>query len=218
MNDTEACVAMQWVAWSVLVATLVVCVIPLFTGELIAADPKVLAAWLARFEELAEETRRSDPAGAERRFPATRAAVRAALAGADRELADGRPQAARIWLERVTVHLALRAAAGETGTFDATAANAVSARLAAIEGLPGPTAPAVTQTLTGPLDALDTLPAPRTLAFEFQRKDEDPYLADLLGRQDRGGLERGPGLSIRPGLAALTACWSRPALGCTSWT
>lgn len=170
---------------------------------LIAADPKVLAAWLARFEELAEETRRSDPAGAERRFPATRAAVRAALAGADRELADGRPQAARIWLERVTVHLALRAAAGETGTFDATAANAVSARLAAIEGLPGPTAPAVTQTLTGPLDALDTLPAPRTLAFEFQRQDEDPYLADLLGRQDRGGLERGPGLSIRPGLAAL---------------
>merc|ERR1719218_470209 len=34
------CTAMQWVAWSVLVATLVVCVIPLFTGELVAADPK----------------------------------------------------------------------------------------------------------------------------------------------------------------------------------
>merc|ERR1719355_404330 len=35
-----ACVAMQWVAWSILIATLVVCIIPLFTGELVAADPK----------------------------------------------------------------------------------------------------------------------------------------------------------------------------------
>jgi len=170
---------------------------------LLAAEPEVLAAWLARFEELAEETRRSDPAGAERRFPATRAAVRAALAGADRELADGRPDAAQVWLERAAQHLALRNAAGETGAFDADATTATSTRLAALDGLPTSIRPTITQNLTGPLDALEVLPVPRTLAFEFQRQSEDPYLADLLGRQDRGGIERGPGLSIRPGIAAL---------------
>lgn len=175
-------------------------------GDLLASlPPGDVRAWCERFEDLAEETRRTDPAGAERRFPGTRAALRAGLLAVDRALEHGRPAAAHTGLARLAAHLELRAIGGFQGAFEDAIAQAVARRTAVLATLERPAAPTASHTITGPFDSAARLPRPRTVPFEFELPDEDPYLADLLGRQSRRSNDRGPGLGVRPGLVALGA-------------
>jgi hypothetical protein len=164
--------------------------------------PAEARAWCARFADLAAETAAKDPAGAERRFPGTPAAVKAALGLADRHLADGQVTLAGRFLDRASQHLELRAHAGlDAEAFQTAAQSALGTRRAALE--PAAYGPRATTRLSARFDALTTLPRPATIPFEFQIPEEDPYLADLLGRQNQNPTLRGPGLGIRPGLAAL---------------
>lgn len=78
-------------------------------------SPEERGLWTARFEPLAQERldqARGDAtqlARLDRELPWTRAASRAGLALADRQLEEGRPDLARAWLDRAQVHLAAAA-------------------------------------------------------------------------------------------------------------
>lgn len=169
---------------------------------LMGRAPTEARAWCDRFADLAAETAAKDPAGAERRFPGTQAAVKAALGLADRYLADGQVTLAGRFLDRAAQHLELRAHAGlDAEAFQAAAENALGTRRVALA--PAPISRRAPTELSARFDALTTLPRPATIPFEFQIPEEDPYLADLLGRQNQNPTQRGPGLGIRPGLVAL---------------
>lgn len=167
-------------------------------------DATQLAAWCARFDELARESLASGaaPADIERRFPGTAAALGAALLVADEALEAGRSEAAATYLARAERHAALRARAGLSTPDAAAVAAAIARRRAALAARRPDTRPEAGHTLGATWDQVVALPRPAVLPFEFAG-DEDPYLADLIGSPAKLSLSRGPGLGLRPGLVAL---------------
>ncbi len=158
--------------------------------RLAGLEPAAVALWSERFGGLAEERlaallaastpggpRRAEGLAAlERELPATRAALRAALALADGALEAGRSATAGVWLERARLH------AGFLG--DADALSAVDRRALALEALrPAPPPP----------------PAwPRAAGFEALLEESHPLV--LPGFQKPAAVAR---LEGAPGLAFL---------------
>lgn len=167
-----------------------------------AASPETLAAWSARFEDLARESG-TGAAELERHFPATQTAVEAALRLADTSFEAGRRASAATYLDRAERHLALLERAGRANTEGPGARAAIERRRRALELTPPEARLVATHELPAAWAQLDELPRPEVIPFEFAPPDEDPYLADLIGSPVRHALDRGPSTGLRPGLVAL---------------